>query len=232
MAATNLTTNLTNYWKLDEATGNAVDVIGGDTGTNSNVTFAACKIHNGAVFNGLTASLGLASPPLNGTVTAFTVSAWFFTTTSTGALYVLGICGPAACATRDWSGFFRLSTKNIGVVYCKGSSLYEVYTTTNPIEINTWYHGVVTYDNTYLTLYINGVALINPNVGTGLGYSSSYASVIGGRPGPASLWNGKIDEVGVWSRCLTATEVKELYANGGANQYPFASGKMVNFLHA
>jgi hypothetical protein len=41
---------------------------------------------------------------------------------------------------------------------------------------------------------------------------------------------GDIDEVGIWSRVLTSTEVTQLYNGGAGLQYPFTNGNNRNFL--
>ena len=40
---------------------------------------------------------------------------------------------------------------------------------------------------------------------------------------PINFLNCYIDEVGIWSRTLTSTEVSDLYNSGSGLQYPFSS---------
>ena len=68
-----LLNGLVSYWKLDETSGNAVDNIGGNTGVNTNVTYAAGKINNGAVFNGTAYLTGSTS-----SYQVFTYNAWVY----------------------------------------------------------------------------------------------------------------------------------------------------------
>src|SRR6202035_2479657 len=39
-----------------------------------------------------------------------------------------------------------------------------------------------------------------------------------------AYFDGDIDEVSIWNRALTSTEVSDLYNSGGGLQYPFAGG--------
>jgi hypothetical protein len=44
---------------------------------------------------------------------------------------------------------------------------------------------------------------------------TSWPNISGGS------FNGSIDEVGIWSRALTSSEVTSLYNSGSGRQYPF-----------
>ena len=79
---------------------------------------------------------------------------------------------------------------------------------------NQWYHLVLTRSTTQSKFYINGVlanttaiaATSLPSYGT-----STIAAKIGTRWDNSVPFNGKIDDVGIWNRPLTATEITTLY---------------------
>jgi hypothetical protein len=84
-------------------------------------------------------------------------------------------------------------------------------------ETGRWYHltGVRDVTAGSLTLYVDGqrAGAANACVGDG----SSGHTVIGrGRYGgnPVDYWRGAIDQVHVYDRALSATEVAELYTSG------------------
>jgi hypothetical protein len=82
-----------------------------------------------------------------------------------------------------------------------------------PISTNRWYHAVGVRDSSgILHLYLNGVAVGTP-VNAGLGYLSSV-----GEFGDGYLYttwlNALIDDVRVYNRALTATQIAAMY-NGG-----------------
>ena len=58
--------NQVSYWKLDESSGNASDSEGSNTLTNSNVTYQAGKINNGALWNSATDVLQIADGSQSG----------------------------------------------------------------------------------------------------------------------------------------------------------------------
>ena len=77
--------------------------------------------------------------------------------------------------------------------------------------INTWYHIVMTRDNNYFKAYINGV-LVNTQAVSGFpDYSATPASNIGKRSHLNQFFNGKIDDILIYNRALTAAEVTTLY---------------------
>jgi hypothetical protein len=83
------------------------------------------------------------------------------------------------------------------------------------MSTNTWYHVVAVYDGTSMKIYKNGVALpgstsFSGNIGT-----SSYNVNIGQRVGDNSYrWNGSIDEVKIYNRALSASEILADYNAG------------------
>ena len=95
---------------------------------------------------------------------------------------------------------------------------------TAPLSINKWYHVVATNDGTTTRLYING-ALNNSGSQT-LVNCPQYAFWIGSRASyPILRFNGIIDEARVYSRALSADEIKMHYltemAKYNASEYRF-----------
>ena len=89
------------------------------------------------------------------------------------------------------------------------------------LVVGTWYHVVITYDGTNVKLYLNN-NLLGSVADSGNGNDLtmvSHLNVTGGYPGyPSSYpWDGMTDEVGIWSRALSTTEIADLY-NGGNGQ--------------
>jgi len=109
------------------------------------------------------------------------------------------------------------------------SGSYEViYTTVNAFPLNTWAHFVGVFDlpNQTWTLYKNG-AYNNGGSMTGSTVSNTNLSTriganVQGTPG--EFFKGYIDELGLWNKALTLSEVQELYWAGIGNQYPFTQG--------
>ena len=71
------------------------------------------------------------------------------------------------------------------------------------IPVNTWSHLAMTYDGAQLRLYVNG-ALISSRDQTGPIATSTSPLWIGGNSPYGEYFNGRIDEVRVYNRALTA----------------------------
>jgi len=88
--------------------------------------------------------------------------------------------------------------------------------TTMPLSLNTWYHVAFTYkdgngtSNSLLTLYINGVAVTNSSSRTTRGPIKASS----GEPlyiGWYDYFNGMIDEVRIYSKCLSGEQISQRY---------------------
>lgn len=79
-----------------------------------------------------------------------------------------------------------------------------------------WNHVVCTYDGAYMKIYIGGVEVAS-KAATGALYDSGSHNLNLSEPVWADF-QGKLDEMRIYSRCLTPTEISEHY-NGGAGLY-------------
>lgn len=95
------------------------------------------------------------------------------------------------------------------------------------IAINTWYHIVCTFNftNKLAKLYINGV-LDNSKTfdTTNWNQPNNQTLYVGSRADIYGIFNGIIDEVGIWNRELSSEEAIQLYNSGDGLQYPFDVG--------
>lgn len=79
-----------------------------------------------------------------------------------------------------------------------------------------WHHLVFTRDADSIKLYLNGnqIGSVSPN-GKAAGWNGSLEGVIGARPGPSSTYmfnfRGSLDDVRVYDRVLTSSEVSDLF---------------------
>ncbi len=103
----------------------------------------------------------------------------------------------------------------------------------NGVNINTWNHFVLTYDGTTLTLYHDGVS-VGTQPANGFITSSSEALYMGNLQFQTTNFylNGQLDDVALWSKNLSSSEVMNLYnacsvettLNGLALLYEFNQG--------
>lgn len=79
---------------------------------------------------------------------------------------------------------------------------------------NQWYHTMLTYDQSYQRLYVNGVQVYSAALSGAIGNVYSEALRIGARGGNGAAYgffNGQIPVVKVYNRALSAGEVKQNY---------------------
>ena len=222
--------NLVSYYKME---GNSNDSVGSNNGTDTSITYSAGngKIDQGAGFNGSSSKIVIGNV-LSSSPTNFTLSAWVKVTSLASARTII-----ADRAGSSYSYKYRLLIEASGLVRLNvynesGAILTAIVTSTGKITTGTYFHIVatVTIGGTCY-LYVNNVSEASSAYVTGSYPSHTNSSSIGVIVGPVTEeWhNGNADELGIWSRALSAAEVTELYNAGAGLTYPFMSNR-ANFL--
>jgi hypothetical protein len=111
---------------------------------------------------------------------------------------------------------YALSTVNGGEFLIKsGASTYTVDSSTSVAD-GKWHYIAATYDGTTMRIYVDGV-----QTGSGTSFSGNLPTQAGNvRIGadydttPANFFNGSIDDVRIYNRALSATEIQNLYKGG------------------
>ena len=210
--AATLLTNIEGYWKLD---GNSTDATGnGNNGTDTSITYSSSYgIINQGTLNTSSSNIDIADSASLQINTAITVCGWARVTTSgnygtifqKGQLYLLRTNGSTSQAE----------------FYMRGLSSDLLSTTV--LSLNTWYFICGVYDGSTMSIYINGTS-DNSKAQTGSITTSTNAASIGWDSydtGSNTHFLGDLDEIGVWSRALSGTEISQLYNSGTGLQYPF-----------
>lgn len=236
-----LTDNLISYWKLD---GNSTDDPGTNDGTDTNITYdnSYGKINQGASFNGTSSKIDTGATAFLEGIGAFSYSFWLYRITGSANFEGYLVKFEDSSKTIDVinAGTFG-GVDDIFVRIGTGANQAYCYTTGNFITAGAWHHVVVVFDGsqatnaTKLKVYIDGdttpktltfaganipatTPAINVNLIFGL-YQTTY-------------FEGYMDEIGIWTRAISSTEVSQLYNSGNGLQYPFSttSIKTVNGL--
>jgi len=207
-----LTDNLVSYYKLD---GNSTDTVGSYNGTDTDITYSAAngKIVQGAGFNGSSSKIEFGGPTMTG-LAGCSLSAWFRFDIDNVVNY------PDIYKSKDYVITFGLSTDNHLSAFVKTASGNNSLTSTGLLTKEIWYFATLVYDGSNVILYING-AYNTQTAATGNTASlETYTGKMGLNSDQGTYWNGAIDEVGVWQRALSATEVSQLYNGGNGLPYP------------
>ncbi|NTW33242.1 MAG: LamG domain-containing protein [Bacteroidetes bacterium] len=222
--------NLVSYWKFDESSGDASDATGnGNTLTNNTTTpFASAKINNGANFGTTNTSKYFSKTDNLGFTTnsslVCSVSAWVYFNTPFGNNDATSILTLAS--TNNLILIFNVRGASGGAtgadleVYALGTSGGKVCNYNQAFSTGTWYHLVWVLNGASYALYING-----SSVSTGsTSYPSTTTTTATTKLGYGTIGvslSGLLDEVGIWSKALTSTEVTSLYNSGAGLQHPF-----------
>ena len=143
-----LTDNLSEYWKLDESSGNATGSVSSTVLTNYNtVSYGTGKINNGADTGSSNTNKYLeVINDLGMTYNAsYTMGGWFKVTTAPSDLAIMALHrmnGPGGSGeSRDWS----LRYDNDGGTYklqfvFSGNAGQSILTVTQTLTVGTWYN--------------------------------------------------------------------------------------------
>lgn len=216
--------SLISYWTLDEASGTRADSHGSNTLTDNNtVASATGKINNGASF--ITANSEYLSCSSNASLqmsgnTDFTITAWV-NMGSIGATQSLVTKDDDAANSRDYTLDFGIGEGFR--FYVQGGGTYIVASGVG--ATSTWYFLVAWYDssNGQLHLRIDDTTTYNSTTGATGTDASAAQFRIGAREysGFEDYASATIDEVGLWKRKLTGSEITQLYNGGSGLTYPF-----------
>lgn len=96
---------------------------------------------------------------------------------------------------------------------------------TNPLAVGAWTHLVGMYDGTNVKLYVNGV-LIATTAATGPIDTVAASVNIGAYSNGSSYYfNGLIDEVRIYERALSVTEIQKHFAEGLKKHQPLVKNE-------
>jgi lysophospholipase L1-like esterase len=193
--------------------GDAQDTSGnGLHGTATSVSYTTGKIGaQAAQFNGSSSNVSIPKSVTDD----FTVAMWVKTTDTAGAAgnnWWAGkalVDGEVAGGAADWGTAIVNGKFVLGVGSTNGDT-----TIASSVNINdgTWHHVLATRNNTSgaMTVYVDGVSR-----GTGTGPTASRSAPPGLRigasqPGGSAFLNGTLDDVRLYNRILSATEIAAL----------------------
>jgi hypothetical protein len=210
------------YWRFTEVDGTQAANLGTGTGLEGTANAPAVlgavgprppqfggfeADNNAATFNGSSTYVGVNNSLLNGR-NSFTLAGWIKVA---GALPTrTGLFGQNDCVE---FGFI-----SPGTLQCWTPGGGSLNATFNP-PLNTWHHVAAVGDGTNIRIYTNGVpATLTPGGTATASYGSSGSGFNIGGGGifdtTTNWFNGQIDEVAVYHRALSLTEVRSLYSAG------------------
>ena len=216
---------LVSYWRLDEASGDALDVHGTNHFIDKNAVgtapgkvvtardFSAASAHYFTLASGSSLSVG---------DTDFTLACWVRATTLP--------VGVAACIISKRQ---PLSADSEFRIYLEaGQFKFEVHgpggtavvASNELISAGIWYCLYCQHDPAAneILLSVNNGNFYRTGFQSGLNTNPAIPMTLGQRGDGTEFWNGQIDEVGFWKRRITAAQRAAFYNRGRGWAYPFS----------
>lgn len=233
-----LTTSLTAWWNLDEASGTRNDSVGANHLTDNNTVGSNTGIvglitgEAGQFTASATEYLTIAdNEALSTGATSFTLAAWVYLDTKPTYGRIASKWGSAGSnATLEYSlAYIGGATDRFYFEVGNSTSYFSaVANTLGSPSTQRWYYLVGYYDSSTSKIYIsanNGAADETAFTGTP---RDGTANLSIGRPGEyaGDYWNGRIDEVAFWKRTLSSAERTTLYNGGQGTSYQALSSLM------
>jgi hypothetical protein len=202
------TGSLEAWWSFD---GNANDLSGNANNFTNNGSASLTADRNGTVnsaydFNGIDQYLVVNSPSFSFAQTdSFSVSFWTQKSSNQYGIAVMQSSG--ASGNFIWlfqstsTGVLNYGTNKQGSSWSWANSTYS---------LNQWEHFVGTYANGTMRIYKNGV-FVTSSTFANTGSVKATLPLRVGRSHGGNYYNGKVDDLGIWSRVLTQAEITDLY---------------------
>jgi chitodextrinase len=197
---------LVGAWAFNEgAGGTAADSSGlGNQGTVLGASWSTQGRYGGALsFNGTSSLVQVADSASLDLTTGMTLSAWVMPTVSQS--------GWRTILQKQTDAYFLNASSGAGALRPAGggtfgsSTPYVAGPTASPV--NAWTHVALTYDGVTLRLFVNGTQ-VTTRATTGTIQATNSPLWIGGNQPYGEFFNGLIDEVRIYNRALTQTDIQ------------------------
>ena len=210
-AAAAVPTDYQGYWKFDDGSGsiaNDSSVNGNDGNLFGNPVWSTGKLNGALQFDGVgdyvnlgTSSFGLTS----GSSTQLSIVFW---------VYVANVGNNQTLVTRSslvkpFLVEFNGGRLRTGIRTASGANYL---TSSAAFPTNQWVHVALTYDGSMRRIYINSAVDASVALSGAVSFDGGETTTVGTRLGSTPQYlNGTLDELQIYNRALTGTEVLDLF---------------------
>jgi hypothetical protein len=189
---------------FNEGSGTAVADLSGsnNTGTVSGALWVSGKAGNALSFDGVNDVVTVNDSSSLALTTAMTIEAWVNPRTPSGWRTVVMKERPSGLAYTLY-GNTASNQPSVEITTTSGVELRGA----SALPLNMWTHLAATYDGARIRLYVNGVQTTTV-AATGTLVTSASPLRIGGNLVWGEYFDGIIDEMRIYNRALTATEIQ------------------------
>ena len=211
---------LMDWWRGES---NALDSAGTNNGTLvGGVSYVAGEVGQAFSFNGTSGYVSIPdSPSLDSFTRSITIEAWIKVNQFSSQDWIALVCkGDSSWQLRRYGLTSNLS------FYTSGLNNPELQGNRN-VNDGQWHHVAGVYDGTNKYLYVDGTLDVSALV-TGSLSANRVPLLIGDNPEHTQrLFNGLIDEVSIYRRGLSASEIQAIYAAGSEGKCPLAPPSII-----
>lgn len=228
--------NLVGWWP---ANGDAVNIVDGTAALDSPVTFVPGEVGDAFAFNSSNTDVHVGSGYDLGASDGFSIEMWINPSVVNQFQPLLEWATPNL-AENDLSIWLSIPTDEGGT----GPGSFALHLSDDPnlmdqfvstpaglILPNSWQHVAATYDRTsgFVTLYVDGSLIIQTNIGSfrpattsdlWFGFDPVTTMFAPGVFGAESHYSGLLDEISIYNRVLSPTEIQNIYLAGGFGKCP------------
>ncbi len=219
-----ITTGLVGWWKFNETSGNAVDSSSsGFTGTPvGTVAGKNCQSNYCRSFNGTSDYINIGAAHFNFTkLTPFSGTAWIKTSSSSAQTVISNWQVTVNPGYQFGMTDITAHKLNFALLAANGGAARLDREGSTTVDNGLWNHIAFTYDGSAtaagIKLYVNGVeetesTSSNNDPGTLVDVETDIGRR--NRTTSAEYFNGLIDDVRLYNRALTASDIAQLYNQG------------------
>lgn len=210
-------TNLVGYWSLDETSGTIVHNINNESGTinltnlgtwngNTSINYTDGRIGKATNFDGTDDLINIGVVPEQN----FTIGFWanpLIIETGTS-----GIIGTTGYATKKGTGLYS-NANNLYSFWIGNNSVNKIISNIFTISLGYNYY-TITKSNETFRAYKNGIVVFEDSTTIPAGfvmYTTGLSFNIGESISSVFNFNGSIDEVKLWNKSLSSSEISEEY---------------------
>jgi len=205
------TEDLISHWSFDNT---ANDLVGNNHGTVSGATYTQGYLNNALSFDGVNDYVDVGNFDISGN--ALTISAWInadrFDHLSSHDARIIS----KATGTSEGDHYFMLST-----ISSNGDKLrfrlktngvtLTLIANSGDLQAGVWTHAVAVYDGVNMILYKDGIEVGRISKSGTIDANSNVDVWIGMNPSSELPFDGIIDDVKIFNKALTPSEIQALY---------------------
>jgi hypothetical protein len=141
---------------------------------------------------------------------SFTVTAWIKASTDVSDYRTI-IDKTISVNNRNYWLELDVTTGNLSL-RTSFNGTASAFTTSSALNDNRWHHVTASYDGSHIYMYVDGTLVLNTATTGSIDSASGMVASIGYEKFNNSRWfSGSLDDVRIYNRALSATEVQQLY---------------------